>query len=270
MPAKINENPEQQTKPAAKKSEKVTEILPTDRLSLTKQLEILRAYGALAETNGGVVTNAAVAKIVDKAETTVSLSNAFFNDVGLIQRTGAGYAPSSEVIAFCHAHEWDQEKAAHKLAPLLNRTWFAQALIPKLKFRALKYEEAVQALAEACFADKGYLLQLKMLVEYLVVTGIVVNDEGEIRLNRDGVQSQQEPVKPPKTEDNNLAAAIAAGQVPETFTTQEEHSLFLDKEKTKKFSISGPLFISRAEFNRICKWIEVTLIVEDVNEENKP
>jgi hypothetical protein len=54
---------------------------------------------------------------------------------------------------------------------------------------------------------------------------------------------------------------------PETFSDQERHSLYLDKDKQRKFTINSPLFISRAEYQRICKWIEVTLIVED---EQKP
>jgi hypothetical protein len=267
MGTKPNETPEQQVRPGGQRKGQPKEILPTDRLSLPKQLEILRAYGALAESTGGIVTNAAVAKIVEKAETTVSLSNAFFNDVGFIQRGGNGYLAAPEVIAFCHAHEWDQEKAPSKLAPLLVKTWFAQALIPKLKFRPLKIDDAVQVLAEECFADKDYLLQLKMLVDYLTVAGIVSNDNGEVRLNRDVGQADQEISK---AEDRKVAQAIAKGEVPETFTTQVENLLFLDKEKTKKFSINSPLFISRAEYNRICKWIEVTLIVEDENGQNKP
>jgi hypothetical protein len=52
-------------------------------------------------------------------------------------------------------------------------------------------------------------------------------------------------------------------QTPEIFSDQEQHSLFLDKEKKRRFDIAGPLFITRAEYQRICKWIEVTLIVEE-------
>lgn len=57
---------------------------------------------------------------------------------------------------------------------------------------------------------------------------------------------------------------------PDLFSDQEEHSLFLDKEKHRKFSINSPLFITRAEYDRIIKWIEVTLIVEDPSAEKKP
>ncbi|MGD0206351.1 MAG: hypothetical protein ABSC89_01910 [Verrucomicrobiota bacterium] len=62
-------------------------------------------------------------------------------------------------------------------------------------------------------------------------------------------------------------AMFFGGGQPTFFSDQEEHSLFLDKDKQRKFSINSPLFISRAEYDRICKWIEVTLIVED---EKKP
>ena len=66
-------------------------------------------------------------------------------------------------------------------------------------------------------------------------------------------------------EDTNKK--LSAG-VPEMFTDQEEHHLFLDKEKTRKFTINSPLFLSRAEYDRICKWIKVALIVEDDGKEN--
>lgn len=59
------------------------------------------------------------------------------------------------------------------------------------------------------------------------------------------------------------SAMFYGGGQPTFGSGQEEHSLFLDKEKQRRFLINSPLFISRAEYDRICKWIEVTLIVED-------
>jgi|GEM_PF-3593799 hypothetical protein len=61
-------------------------------------------------------------------------------------------------------------------------------------------------------------------------------------------------------------AALPSSSTPEMFSDHEEQSFFLDKDKTRKFTINSPLFISRAEYERICKWIEVTLIVEDKKE----
>lgn len=44
---------------------------------------------------------------------------------------------------------------------------------------------------------------------------------------------------------------------------QEERSFFLDKERTKKVTLSCPLMITKAEYDRIVKWIDATWIVED-------
>lgn len=76
-----------------------------------------------------------------------------------------------------------------------------------------------------------------------------------------GIQS---PI--PQTPEQKLAQAIAKGQVPEVFSDQEEHSLFLDKEKMKRVTFNCPLFITQAEFDRICNWIKATWIIEKGNE----
>jgi hypothetical protein len=69
------------------------------------------------------------------------------------------------------------------------------------------------------------------------------------------------------TQEQKLAQASAKGQVPEVFSDQEEHSLFLDKEKTKRATFNCPLFITQAEFERVCNWIKATWIIE---KEEKP
>jgi hypothetical protein len=43
----------------------------------------------------------------------------------------------------------------------------------------------------------------------------------------------------------------------------QRHSLFLDKEKLRSFTFTGPLEISRSEYDRICKWLEYTMLIVD-------
>jgi hypothetical protein len=43
----------------------------------------------------------------------------------------------------------------------------------------------------------------------------------------------------------------------------ESHTLYLDTEKKRQVSLTAPLSITRAEYSRICKWLEVALIVEE-------
>lgn len=42
----------------------------------------------------------------------------------------------------------------------------------------------------------------------------------------------------------------------------QKHTLFLDKQKKRKFTIIAPISVNGAELTRICKWLEVTMIVE--------
>jgi len=187
------------TKPPPRRNP-LKKTLPTDRLSVSKQLDILRAYGACYEATSSPVTNNDIASIVELAPGTVALSNAFLVDVGLLERGDTGFTPAAEVAAFCHAYGWDEEKAPQKLGPLLMKTWFAQALLPRLKFRNLKTDEALQILAEASGADKDYTVQLRMLVEFLAITGNVINENGEIRIIRevvDGDSKMSPPVARP-------------------------------------------------------------------------
>jgi hypothetical protein len=51
--------------------------------------------------------------------------------------------------------------------------------------------------------------------------------------------------------------------VPEIFSTLEENSLYLYKEKKNKVTLKCPLFLSKADYDRICNWIKATWIIEE-------
>jgi hypothetical protein len=40
-------------------------------------------------------------------------------------------------------------------------------------------------------------------------------------------------------------------------------TMYLDKSKSRVFSIIGPVTVTKAEYERICKWLEVVVIVEE-------
>lgn len=54
--------------------------------------------------------------------------------------------------------------------------------------------------------------------------------------------------------------------LPKEFSTLEENSVYLDKDKTKKVTLKCPLFLSKAEYGRICNWIKATWIIEEEEE----
>ena len=75
-------------------------------------------------------------------------------------------------------------------------------------------------------------------------------------------------VTPPKTaeapDSKPEAGKIVVAQAEESIVADEQkHTLFLDKKKERKITVIAPLDVSRGEYNRICKWLEFALIVED-------
>jgi hypothetical protein len=80
----------------------------------------------------------------------------------------------------------------------------------------------------------------------VLVTPIVTTKD----TNRQGSTIEQDRDE----EDENQAVS----ESPQT----QKHTLYLDKTKSKKFTVIAPLALSFGEIKRIQKWIEVTLLIE--------
>ncbi len=210
----------------AGKKHRPTRILPTDRITFARQLDILRAYGALSGPAAKPITNADVASVVGMTPSTVSVSNAFFADTGLLQRTDKGYVPCPEVLAFQHAYEWNPETASQKLAPVLARTWFADALLPRLGFKPLEIRDAIQCLGEAATAGTEYESQLQVLVNYLHAAGLVEQEDNMVRGSQSRPpESQPTTADPPPTNTGSVSRdppTRAAPQVSTAFSRAPE------------------------------------------------
>jgi hypothetical protein len=116
---------------------------------------------------------------------TVSMANAFFVDNGfLIRQQDGGFIPALDVMNFNHSYEWNPETAAHKLTPIIERTWFAQSLLPRIGYSPLGTDEAIQVLAETAGFPIDKKPQLAMLLEFMKVAGIVNETSGVYRLGR--------------------------------------------------------------------------------------
>lgn len=148
-----------------------TKILPTDRINIQKQLELLRAWAAASSPPGKSVSNGEVAEMVKMQASTVSLANPFFNSIGLLIKSEGGYLPSADVAAYHRATEYS-DSPSHKLAPTIRDSWFGVALLPKLSFRPLSEGEALAVLHDTATASNDYRPQIKMLLEYLIAAGV--------------------------------------------------------------------------------------------------
>lgn len=186
------EQAEKLTKKRAAKTErpKPTKTLPTDRVAPAKQLDLLRAYAAASNLGTKAATVNEIADLVKVVPSTVMMCNPFFLSIGLLSRTDAGtYSPSTEVIAFLRAYEWNQETASQKLAGPMKDAWFGQALMARITFKPIDEEEAITALAEVCNASREYRNQLRIILELLALCGVIQRDNGQVRLVRNTDQT---------------------------------------------------------------------------------
>jgi hypothetical protein len=202
---------------------KPTKYLPTDRITFIRQLDLLRGWAAASGPNNKVVSNDEVARIVKMATSTLSMNNAFYAQNGFLIKADGGYIPAPEVLSFLRNYEWSPESAFTKMAPILNKTWFAEVLLPKLSFGALTTDEAVQCLADACNVGPEYRNQLRFLLDYLGNGGIIEWDGTQVRKgaysvtgastapNADIVQTPSNPPPPTTSEPSKRVGATFFG-----------------------------------------------------------
>jgi hypothetical protein len=168
-------------------------VIPTERITIKRQLDILRAFAAASGQAGKAVTAKAVADLLKMADSTISMATPFFADIGLLAKGVNGFVPSADVMSYGRAHEWNPDTAAKKLAPTFSKTWFAEALNPKLSFRATEEAEAIDALAEVSTALPEFKPNLRMLVDFLEAVGIVQREGTMIRLARGATEVTAAP-----------------------------------------------------------------------------
>ena len=173
-------NKKEETPNEKPKKTKPKYVLPTPRISFQKQLDLLRAWATTSGGNQTVVTTTAVAKVLGIHASTASIANPFFEKTRLLKRSGRGFIPSQEVVAFNSAHKWKPESAAKKLWPVFRETWFAGCLLPKLAFNSLSEVEAINILGEEAEAEKKSRPQLKMLLDFLNAADVIRRERGNI------------------------------------------------------------------------------------------
>jgi hypothetical protein len=199
-----------------------TKVIPTERLTVKRQLDILRAFTAASGPSGKPVGNKEVAGILKIADTTVSLANNFFIETGLLVKGANGFVPAPEVVSYSRAYEWNPANAALKLAPLFAKAWFAEALTPKLSFRPMEEAEVIDTLAEVSAAAPDYRANLKLLIEFMEATGLTQREGSMIKLARstsDGTSPAPEQIT---SSERELGPVATRSTVATTFTQPTE------------------------------------------------
>jgi hypothetical protein len=234
------------------------EVIPTNRLTLAKQVEIIRAYGAAFDTSKGPVGIEDVVKFVGMAAATVSQTNAFLQEVGLIRKDGRRFIPASEVMAMNRLYDVSKERALSKMAPLFEKSWFGAIVIPKLKFRPMAEEDLVHQLFDAATAETQHLQQIRMLIDYLVLVGLVERDGANLKIKNGGPEDAPVPATPAAVAP---APTAPQAEAPSTSNEPPPAVLLLNADGSRRVTIKAPPTITKAELTRLRNWLEFQLIV---------
>jgi hypothetical protein len=129
------------------------------------------------------VTIEEASQIVSMSPTTTVCVQPFFLGLGVLKKgDGGGFIPAPDALSYLSAYEWDQKTAAQKIGPRLRDTWFGEALLPRLAYgQAIDETLAVNILAEAAGASPDYERELRMLIEFLAIAGVVQREGGQIK-----------------------------------------------------------------------------------------
>lgn len=176
---------------------KPIKVLPTERVGFDTQLAILRAYAAASGSQHKAASNAEVGSIAGLSQSSISVCNQFWNDIGLLYREGQKQKPADEVFEYSTAYSWNASEAGKKLAPILRSTWFAEALLPALGFRSLSLHEAITRLADAAKALPKYKPNLRILIDYLGAAQLLALDNDTLKIVESTNPLENQSQKPP-------------------------------------------------------------------------
>jgi hypothetical protein len=236
-------------------------FVPTARLSIEKQLEILRCFSVACKTQGDAVSNDDVAKVGGVKSSTVAMTNHFFKSLGLLEAKEGKFRTTPLVDAYQVAEGWKREDAAHKLSPAFVDSWFGKAILARLAIRPLSKAEAVKNLAEESNASPHYADQLERCIEFLETVGLVADHNGMLTAN--GNQTHGEtPAKTPEEQPSSGKTASLEAIDPNADV------LYLNKDRSRKVLLIAPHDMSAAEVKRTKKWLELLFFVDEPTDEN--
>jgi hypothetical protein len=116
--------------------------------------------------------------------------------------------------------------------------------------------------AEASNAGKDHEDRLANLLELMLQVGVVSSDGGLIKAPAPRATEQPVVVEAVKAEP----VVVERREAPVVDEGHEQYTLVLDPRSRRRVVITAPHVITRKELERITKWLEFQLIVEEPND----
>ncbi|MFQ5977302.1 MAG: hypothetical protein ACE5OZ_04115 [Candidatus Heimdallarchaeota archaeon] len=161
--------------------------LPDTRSKLKQHLDIIRAYALKGQDKETSLSYKDFEGLITFTTQYVSGNNNFLHEIGMLESAkGRGqFRPTEACLNFAQALEWGDNDAAKRiLHDLLKEIWFTESVRELLLVQGPASEDAIlRKLGVDSSASKDqHLPALKIILDYLVYSGIIKEENGHFRL----------------------------------------------------------------------------------------
>ena len=159
-----------------------TQILPSLKLSLEKQIKILKAFATYYSKYSKGATYKEISGPTGFNASNVSGSLKFWKSVDILLQNGSTYEPAQVLIDFNNKIQWNNNEAWEIFKLTLADQWFVTQT--KLKFELnseINLDDLIKSLGEKANVpnDKNNIKSLKYIVDLLELCNIITKQENE-------------------------------------------------------------------------------------------
>jgi hypothetical protein len=142
-------------------------------------VKIIKAYAVASNGGENQVNYKDVASAANIPPTRVSGNNRFLEESGILSSPKYGYyVPTEGAVRFARESAWDEKGAKAHLRKIVASCWFGQVVVQNLTLRSsLRRDELKKSLAIKCGAGEGDASALDFLIDFIVYTELVEEDE---------------------------------------------------------------------------------------------
>lgn len=161
--------------------------LPGTRLSVEKQIAMLKAFVIFCDKNNKGATYKDIAPIIEASPTNVSDSLKFWKSLNILESDGNACKPSKQLDDAIRKIEWgDEENGWEIFRQALKESWFLSHLMMAFRLKpSMTESDLIDSLGSAFGAPNRLetIKPLKYLLQILEISKTVLETDGNLTLN---------------------------------------------------------------------------------------
>src|SRR6266496_884543 len=175
----MNESEQQLKEEPKQRAPKLTAEKALPRSGAEILVKIIKGYAVASNGGETQVNYKDVASAAGVPPTVVSGNNSFLLESQILTSPKYGfYVPSENSVRFAREAAWDEAGAKVHLRKIVVACWYGQVVIQNFTLRSnLTREDLKRALAIKAGATEGDSNSLEFLVDFIIYTGLVVENE---------------------------------------------------------------------------------------------